>query len=85
MLNKCPKWNSCGAYNPGWTDAAMPEAVGVATNVTIYLVDETSCKGWTYNSSLEVIRCSRDTDHDVVYRFIGAHNDLCFAAFCGMQ
>ena len=36
MLNKCANFAGCGTAVTMWTDAAMPTATGVPTNITVY-------------------------------------------------
>ena len=90
MLNKCPRIHSCGSNLSYWTNDVMPKAVGIATNIYVYSSaskDGTvSCK--KYSLKAQVMRCSLKTDHDFVYKFndeLEDDEDLCAAAFCGME
>ena len=80
MLNKCPKWKSCGAYRPIWTDESMPDSVGQLVTIKAFRVYKDDCKSKAYR--LQVIRCSL-TDHDYIYRYLGGYYDKCPYAFCG--
>ena len=83
MLNTCPKWLSCGAYYPIWTDEKMPQVVGVESRVPVYGVFRVDCKRYTYQ--VKVIRCSWDTPHDLIYKQTKDYSLNCNDAFCGMS
>ena len=83
MLDKCPKFKSCGSYNPLWTDDEMPKNLGVVSNVNVYAVFKDTCKDWEL--PLQVIRCSWKTNNDFVYRYAGNYHKYCPQAFCGMN
>lgn len=82
MLDSCPKWFSCGGRYPYWTDDLMPKAVGEITEVSIYGVVGNDCKHVT--QAMEVVRCSWDSPHDFVYRYVGKYYQSCSNSFCGM-
>lgn len=83
MLNTCPKYQSCGARWPLWTDEPMPTVVGVRSKIIVYGSSETNCRRKTY--TVEVMRCSWDTDHDLIYKQITNSGAGCQTAFCGMM
>ena len=92
LLNKCPKYRSCGSNVGIWTDEDMPTDIGVSTNVTAYGSASrdysSNCKYVTIQ--VEVMRCSL-IDHDFIYRYISnnaystKYPDSCVFAFCGMM
>ena len=86
MLNSCPPPWSCGTINPFWSDGELPKIIGVNTTVNVYLSGGGKCKYWT--RPLHVIRCSWDTDYDVIYKY-GSDDDYdsstCSIAFCSMK
>lgn len=84
MLSSCPEVNSCGTNFPLWTDATMPQKVGVSKSITAYSVQENGyCQEWTVRTL--VMRCSWDTDHDFIYRPAIKLNRSCREAYCGMM
>jgi len=83
MLNSCPEPKSCGTQVPLWTDGMAPTAVGVKATINAYGVTVRNCRRETW--PLEVLRCSDDTSHDVIYRVLNPHNRVCRGAFCGMN
>ena len=89
MLNSCPKFQSCGTLNPVWTDGKEPKQVGVSIRTGLYVVlrpvGNNVCRKRPHSTWLEVIRCSWDTDHDLIYRLVGYYANNCHAAFCGMM
>ena len=82
MLNKCPKYRSCGAQNPLWTDRTMPQVVGVETNLKVYAVGKKKCKALT--KTIKAMRCSWDTDYDLIFKQTTNLKGVCFNSFCGM-
>ena len=86
MLNVCPLLRSCGTYAPLWSDAVIPMLVGEVSNITAY----TSCDK-RYKYQLNVMRCSMNTDYDIIYKYTGyVHGRVtwygsCLRAFCGMN
>lgn len=82
MLNKCPKWFSCGAYGPMWTEEVVPETIGVAIESYAYVVYKHRCKDSTYK--IDVMRCSEEP-HDLIYRQSRYQHAHCNYAFCGMN
>ena len=89
MLNTCPPEKSCGTWYPIWTDEEAPEDVlsPAAINVYASYYQPGGVSSWCkYNTHLvEVMRCSLDTDYDLIYRYIGGYISSCDAAFCGMS
>ena len=89
MLNTCPPSYSCGAIAPIWTDKEAPDDVLLPATITVYLSvyepGEPSdyCKLLT--SQVQVMRCSLDSDYDLIYRYIGDYEPTCSLAFCGMN
>ena len=83
MLNVCPKRKSCGTYSPIWTDAVVPDTVGEVFTIDVYRVGVDDCKWLTLK--VQVMRCTSDTDYDVIYRYVGRYIDYCATAFCGMN
>ena len=84
MLNSCPKYRSCGAIYPLWSDDEMPDEIGKITVAYAYEVKFSNCRTWI--RAMQVMRCSWNTDHDLIYKYIGADiNDQCSSAFCGME
>ena len=88
MLNICPLYISCGTAWPLWTDEEVPEDVLLLATINVYASyyktgdPSYKCKTVTYQA--EVIRCSLDTDYDLIYRYIGNYVGTCNMAFCGM-
>ena len=88
MLNSCPRGRSCGTANPFWSDGELPKIIGVSTTVNVYLVnsDSRGCNIWT--RPLHVMRCSWNTDYDVIYKY-GSDDrydsSTCSVTFCGMK
>ena len=82
MLNKCPKFRSCGTKHPLWTDREMPQEVGVETEIKVYGVDARKCK--SFSRIVKAIRCSWDTDYDIVFKQVSNFERNCYSAFCGM-
>ena len=87
MLNTCPPMYSCGTIYPMWTDEEMPEDVlsAATINASAYAIGDPSsnCKHFTFQ--VEVMRCSLDTDYDLIYRYIRDYRSECLGAFCGMD
>ena len=90
MLDTCPPKYSCGTVFPIWIDKEAPEDVLSPATVNVYSSASTSgptssnCKYITY--PVEVMRCSLDTDYDLIYRYIGDYTtQTCARAFCGMN
>jgi len=85
LLNTCPPPESCGTSLPIWSDADMPDSVGVVTNVEAYAVSYSGdCKSITY--PLSVMRCSRSVN-DFIYKLVNPVTNImsCISAFCGMR
>ena len=82
MLDSCPKRNSCGTFYPYWTDERMPSQIGVEATVKVYGVNDGNCK--KYSLSVEVMRCSWNTPHDLIYKHTN-YQYICGSAFCGMM
>ena len=91
ILNKCPKYNSCGTLLPYWTDEPMPADVGVPTTISIYgSVASGSCciDCRKFTKKIEVMRCSNSSTADFIYRYlpgVNGYSGLCAAAFCSMK
>ena len=84
MLNSCPKFESCGTWLPYWTDDPMPQDVGVVSDIQAYGVYKGICDLLT--AKVKVMRCSWDTDYDLIYKYVGSYMNLgCTRAFCGMS
>ena len=88
MLDSCvPRW-SCGTYYSMWTNDKMPEDIGVEKTVHAYYTSGSPCE-YNYNTvrgTLQVMRCSWNTRHDLVYKFIPkSYSNTCQFAFCGME
>ena len=83
MLNTCPPVLSCGTYHPIWTDEEAPADVFCIATINTYAVDPNECKKFTHE--VQVMRCSLDTEYDLIYRFIGEYRSSCARAFCGMN
>ena len=85
MLTICPAEKSCGTNYPFWTNDIMPSEVGVANKVYAYGRHSDDCRAERIN--IEVMRCSWNTSHDFIYKYIP--NDYyeysCDRAFCGMH
>ena len=88
MFNVCPPFKSCGTYAALWTDAVIPMVAGEVSTINAH----TSCdKSWTFQ--LNVMRCSLNTDYDIIYKYTGYRNGaltwfdstVCQGAFCGMN
>ena len=80
MLDHCPPAYSCATHAAVWTDAEMPETVGVATDIVAYASWDDNCK--RFERIFTVIRCSAETSSDVVYKFLGDNH--CTLGFCSM-
>ena len=92
MLNTCLPRLSCGARLPIWTDEDAPDEVLSPATVNVYASSyrhgypQSECKNFTFNTyQVQVMRCSLDTDYDLIYRYIGDYYDECARAFCGMN
>ena len=96
LLNTCPLQFSCGTSWPYWSDDVPPTAVGVPATITAYMSaapDKNYCKyePLQYNRKLQVMRCSRITPHDLIYKYIPSgvgidnYRKSCNKAFCGMK
>ena len=87
LLNKCVKRYSCGGQDPYWTDAKMPDKVGEIKRVNVYGSHSSdgvfNCT--VHSKPLQVMRCSWDTNHDFIYKFIGYYYTFCNDTFCGMK
>ena len=83
MLDSCPKWRSCGTFYPLWTDEKMPTQIGVVNKIYIYGVWKDDCK-WVLRE-MEVMRCSWDSQNDLIYNRLSADTKTCSEAFCGMM
>ena len=89
MLNRCPPIMSCGTETAYWTNDMMPTAIGIPSHINVYgsvdLGTGELCK--SYIVPAEVVRCSLDTDFDLVYKISNYTYDGkgCSAAFCGMK
>ena len=102
ISNKCPRYESCGTKEPYWTDEEHPKEVGEAKNITAYMsissrssakhAELVRCKyaSQFYNRTVQVVRCSWETNFDFVYRYIPRefdfdfYEDFCSRAFCSM-
>ncbi|XP_067933925.1 oncoprotein-induced transcript 3 protein-like [Watersipora subatra] len=85
MLNTCPPMFSCGAMMPYWSDEPLPTEVGVKTDMVAY---ESWYPGHVckfFAKAMYVMRCSHDTDYDVIYKYRSAHKKDCYQSFCGMM
>ena len=88
MLDSCAPIYSCGSLYPLWTDDEMPQDIGVETTVRAYRTSSSPCEYnyYQYSGSLHVVRCSWDTKHDLVYKFVpSSYSSTCYYAFCGMK
>ena len=83
MLNTCPPVKSCGTYNGIWTDEETPANVLSIATINAYGAGNGNCKKYPYK--VQVMRCSLDTEYDLIYRYDGEYKDTCFRAFCGMN
>ena len=91
MLDVCPEAYSCGARGPIWTDEVIPMEVGKMSTINSYDQFGSYCK-WS-TQQLNVMRCSLDTDYDIIYKYTGYidgnnnqwYDSGCQAAFCGMN
>ena len=81
MLNKCPRIRSCGAFKPLWTDEKMPDAIGVETDVKVYGVGRLKCKQLTL--VVKAMRCSWNTDYDIIFKQTTNVKRNCYYSFCG--
>lgn len=82
MQHICPKWKSCGTQNPYWTDEDMPLDVGKIHVISVYGVYKENCKAFTRKAL--VMRCSWDTDYDLIYKKTDNLVGKCMEAFCGV-
>ena len=82
MLNTCPKPESCGTKYPLWTDDIMPKEIGMEMTVDTYEPRKNNCK--QYKFKVRVMRCSWDTNHDLIYKQTNFVGGYCFRGFCGM-
>ena len=88
MLNVCAPNFSCGTSYPIWTDAVIPMVVGQVSTVDAYAYCDKRV-----NYQLNVMRCSLNTDYDIIYKYTGYYNgrgntwwdSSCNHAFCGMN
>ncbi|XP_067939991.1 uncharacterized protein [Watersipora subatra] len=82
MRNYTAPTRSCGTYIPFWTLYPLPSAIGKPEEIEVY---------GAYNHPKSVIekalvmRCSWDTNYDVIYKYTGNAFDPCLYAFCGMK
>ena len=83
MLNKCPRLRSCGSYVPHWTDEEMPKVVGVETDLKVYGAGSRNCRYFT--RTVKAIRCSWDTDYDIIFKQTTNITGNCYYSFCGMM
>ena len=83
MLDSCPKWLSCGAAVSYWTNHTASKTIGVETTVKAYGISGTNCT--TYTEEIKVIRCSWDTDFDLIYKQSKSTPFTCVQGFCGMK
>ena len=83
MLDTCPPIESCGAYHPIWTDEKAPADVLSTATIDTYGVGPNDCKKFAHE--VQVMRCSLDTEYDLIYRYIGEYFPTCGRAFCGMN
>ena len=84
MLNFCPPMRSCGTYFPMWTDEEAPaEVLSLATISAYGRYYDVDCKHYIFD--VQVMRCSLDTDYDLIYRLNGDYMSACGFAFCGMN
>ena len=81
LLNRCPEPYSCGTYASLWSDETVPQEVGKVFNISVYSVARAICKHHTW--SVQAMRCSLDTPHDIIYKAPGSSE--CKVAFCGMN
>ena len=82
MLNKCPRLRSCGSYVPHWTDEEMPKVVGVETDLKVYGAGSRNCRYFT--RTVKAMRCSWDTDYDIIFKQTTNITGNCYYSFCGM-
>ena len=84
MADTCPQPNSCGTRYPIWSDEEPPEEILTISTINAYTVSSGDCKSSTL--AVEVMRCSLDTDDDIIYRFTGSYlHSSCEYAFCGVE
>ena len=89
MLNTCPPYFSCRALYPIWTDEEAPADILSLATINVYGsahghgLPSSFCKQYTYQ--VEVMRCSLDTDYDLIYRYVGDYKNQCNSTFCGMN
>lgn len=80
MLDRCPKYQSCGAKYPYWTNERVPAAVGVPYTIKAYGVFGECSDDFTIK--MLIMRCSSSVN-DIIYRQISEFYDSCSSAFCG--
>ena len=84
LLHQCPRRFSCGTVTPLWSDDALPNQVGVPTTINVYGSGPNGeCKYPPATIKVNVMRCSLETSHDLIYQYIGSYYNTCAAAFCG--
>ena len=89
MLNTCPPTYSCGTGYPLWTDEEAPDDKLSPATIDVYGSNykpgdpPSHCNLDTYH--VEVMKCSLDTDYDLIYRYIDRDFIVCAGAFCGMN
>ena len=82
MLDRCIALFNCGTLFPMWTEDAMPSDVGRKHKITAYITRVYDCR--FEGRKLEVMRCSWNTYHDLIYKYVDKHLDKCAEAFCGV-
>ena len=81
MLNVCPKEFSCGTHVSLWTDG-LANKIGERYYTSVYGVAGNDCKA--FRRRIISVRCSWNTDYDIVYKYIDEYFNTCDIAFCGM-
>ena len=80
LLNYCPPSTSCGTYISVWSDASMPDKIGMEKAFSAFGSWNDACKSMSI--PMKVLRCSA-RHSDFVYRFEGSMG--CYVSFCGMS
>ncbi|XP_067930313.1 uncharacterized protein [Watersipora subatra] len=83
LLDTCPPWKTCGTNYPIWSDAELPTQVGVASTIFVYVREQYDCRDQAKKAL--VIRCSWDTDNDLIYKYDSTKYSTCSIGFCGMH
>ena len=80
LRNYCPPSNSCGTRISVWSDASMPDEIGMDMAFSAFGSWNDACKSMSI--PMKVLRCSA-RHSDFVYRFEGSMG--CYVSFCGMS